>query len=124
MPLIYVGLGSNLGDREENLRRALDGLAAADGIRVMRWTPFAPSAPWGETEQPEFLNSVVEIETLTNRQSPGRMELNDLGLVRFRLAEPLVVDAYARNRDTGAFILIDEATNDTVGAGMVVEAAA
>jgi sulfate adenylyltransferase subunit 1 (EFTu-like GTPase family) len=66
--------------------------------------------------------SVVDIETLEDRAAPGRMELNDLGVVRLRLAEPLVVDAYADNRYTGAFILIDEATNDTVGAGMVVEA--
>ncbi len=66
--------------------------------------------------------SVVEIETLEDRLSPGKLELNDLGVVRFRLAEPLVVDPYARNRATGAFILIDETTNDTVGAGMVVEA--
>ena len=66
--------------------------------------------------------SVVEIETLEDRPSPGRLELNDLGVVRLRLAEPLVVDPYARNRFTGAFILIDEATFDTVGAGMVVEA--
>ena len=50
------------------------------------------------------------------------MELNDLGVVRFRLAEPLVVDEYVRNRGTGAFILIDESTNETVGAGMVVAA--
>ena len=55
-------------------------------------------------------------------RSRGKLELNDLGVVRFRLAEPLAVDPYARNRATGAFILIDEATNDTVGAGMVVEA--
>lgn len=68
--------------------------------------------------------SVVEIETLEDKPSPGKMELNDLGVVRFRLAEPLAVDPYARNRATGAFILIDEATNDTVGAGMVVEATA
>jgi sulfate adenylyltransferase large subunit len=68
--------------------------------------------------------SVIEIETLEDRPTPGRMELNDLGVVRFRLAEPLAVDPYARNRSTGAFILIDEATNDTVGAGMVVEATA
>ena len=67
--------------------------------------------------------SVVDIESLEDHPTPGRMELNDLGLVRFRLSEPLVVDPYARNRDTGAFILIDESTNDTVGAGMVVEAA-
>jgi len=66
--------------------------------------------------------SVVEIETLEDKPSPGRLELNDLGVVRLRLAEPLVVDPYARNRFTGAFILIDEATFDTVGAGMVVEA--
>jgi sulfate adenylyltransferase large subunit len=71
----------------------------------------------------EEIVSVVEIETLGDRPSPGTMELNDLGLVRFRLADPLVVDPYARNRDTGSFILVDEATNDTVGAGMVVEAA-
>ena len=67
--------------------------------------------------------SVVDIATLEDRERPGRMELNDLGVVRFRLAEPLVVDPYARNRATGAFILVDEATNETVGAGMVVDAA-
>jgi sulfate adenylyltransferase subunit 1 (EFTu-like GTPase family) len=66
--------------------------------------------------------SVVEIETLEDTPSPGRMELNDLGLVRLRLSEPLVVDPYAENRSTGAFILIDESTFDTVGAGMVVKA--
>ena len=50
------------------------------------------------------------------------MELNDLGVVKLRLAEPLAVDPYERNRATGAFILIDEATNDTVAAGMVIDA--
>ena len=43
--------------------------------------------------------------------------------MRLRTSEPLVVDPYAGNRTTGAFILIDEATNDTVGAGMVVSSA-
>jgi len=70
----------------------------------------------------EEIVSVVDIETLEDRPTPGRMELNDLGVVRFRLAEPLVVDPYKANRWTGSFILIDESTNDTVGAGMVVEA--
>ena len=72
----------------------------------------------------EEIVSVVDIETLEDRPTPGRMELNDLGVVRFRLAEPLVVDPYKENRWTGSFILIDESTNDTVGAGMVVEATA
>jgi bifunctional enzyme CysN/CysC len=70
----------------------------------------------------EEIVSVVDILTLTDQASPGKLELNDLGVVRFRLAEPLAVDPYARNRTTGAFIVIDESTNDTIGAGMVIEA--
>jgi bifunctional enzyme CysN/CysC len=75
------------------------------------------------TARLEEVVSVVDIATLEDRPAPGRLELNDLGLARFRLAEPLAVDPYARNRATGAFVLIDEATNETVGAGMVVDAA-
>ena len=70
------------------------------------------------------LCSVVDIDTLEDRLAPERLELNDLGVVRLKLADPLAVDLYARNRATGGFILIDEATNDTVGAGMVIEASA
>ena len=68
------------------------------------------------------LVSVVDIERLEDVAAPDRMELNDLGVVRLRLAEPLAVDAYADHRATGSFILIDDSTNDTVGAGMVLEA--
>ena len=68
------------------------------------------------------LVSVVDMHTLDDLPAPERLELNDLGVVRLRLAEPLAVDTYERNRATGAFILIDEATNDTVAAGMVLEA--
>jgi sulfate adenylyltransferase subunit 1 (EFTu-like GTPase family) len=68
------------------------------------------------------LVSVVDIETHEERPGPAQLELNDLALVRLRLAEPLAVDPYAVNRTTGAFILVDEAVNDTIGAGMVVSA--
>ena len=71
----------------------------------------------------EELVSVVDMHTLEDVAAPPRLELNDLGVVRLRLAEPLAVDLYERNRATGAFILIDDATNDTVGAGMVLDAA-
>jgi sulfate adenylyltransferase large subunit len=70
----------------------------------------------------EELVSVVDMHSLENRSAPERLELNDLGVVRLRLAEPLAVDPYEQNRATGAFILIDEATNDTVAAGMVLSA--
>jgi len=70
----------------------------------------------------EELVSVVDIHTLADVPAPERLGLNDIGVVRLRLSEPLAVDPYAENRETGAFILIDEATNDTVGAGMVISA--
>ena len=66
------------------------------------------------------LVSVVDIHTLEDEDAPERLELNDIARVRLRLSEPLAVDAYAENRATGAFILIDEATNDTVAAGMIL----
>jgi bifunctional enzyme CysN/CysC len=68
------------------------------------------------------LVSVVDIHTLEDQPGPERLELNDIAKVRLRLSEPLAVDAYADNRATGAFILIDESTNDTVGAGMILSA--
>ena len=68
------------------------------------------------------LVSVIDIHTLEDRPSPERLELNDIARVRLRLSEPLAVDPYTENRATGAFILIDEATNDTVGAGMIAAA--
>ena len=68
------------------------------------------------------LVSVIDIRTLEDRPAPERLELNDIARVRLRLAEPLAVDPYGENRATGAFILIDEATNDTIGAGMILAA--
>ena len=69
------------------------------------------------------LVSVVDIHTLEDQPGPERLELNDIARVRLRLSEPLAVDTYADNRGTGAFILIDESTNDTVAAGMITSAA-
>jgi bifunctional enzyme CysN/CysC len=68
------------------------------------------------------LVATVDIHTLADRSAPERFELNEIGVVRLRLSEPLAVDPYADSRETGAFILIDEATNDTVAAGMVLRA--
>ncbi|MDP8908987.1 MAG: sulfate adenylyltransferase, partial [Chloroflexota bacterium] len=45
--------------------------------------------------------------------------LNDIGRVRLRCSKPMAFDSYADSRATGSFILIDESTNDTVGAGMI-----
>jgi len=65
------------------------------------------------------IQSVLDIESLEQDTSRHELELNDIGIVSLRLSAPLAVDAYAQNRATGSFILIDEATNDTVAAGMI-----
>ena len=63
----------------------------------------------------------VDVHTLEPRaRAAPSSALNDIGRVRLRTSTPLAFDPYARNRATGSFILIDEATNDTVGAGMIV----
>jgi len=71
----------------------------------------------------EGIDGVVDMDTLETREA-SEMALNDIGTVRLRLSAPLMVDPYAENRSTGAFILIDESTNDTVAAGMVRSASA
>ena len=46
--------------------------------------------------------------------------MNDIAQVTFKLAQPLFADPYLENRSTGAFIIIDESSNNTVGAGMIL----
>jgi bifunctional enzyme CysN/CysC len=64
----------------------------------------------------------VDVATLHRDRSKSDLALNDIGRLKLRTSSPLAVDDYRRNRNTGSFILVDEATNDTVGAGMIVEA--
>ena len=59
---IYIALGSNLGDKENNLKEALRRLAKK-GITVRRVSGFIATKPYGVTDQPDFLNAVAEIET-------------------------------------------------------------
>jgi bifunctional enzyme CysN/CysC len=66
----------------------------------------------------------IDVDSLHRDESAEDLGLNEIGRVRLRTGEPLVFDPYARNRATGSFILIDEATNDTVGGGMIIGAAA
>jgi bifunctional enzyme CysN/CysC len=61
----------------------------------------------------------LDVNTLHRDPGAGELGLNDIGRVRLRTTQPLFVDDYARNRVTGRFILLDEATNTTVGAGML-----
>jgi len=59
----FVGLGSNLGDREANLRRAVEELGALPGTAVVGVSRLLDTAPVGVRDQPRFLNGAVELDT-------------------------------------------------------------
>jgi bifunctional enzyme CysN/CysC len=64
----------------------------------------------------------LDVNTLHRDESAEALKLNEIGRVRLRTTLPLLADEYRRNRTTGGFILIDEQTNRTVGAGMIINA--
>jgi bifunctional enzyme CysN/CysC len=64
----------------------------------------------------------LDVNSLHRDESAAELKLNEIGRVRLRTTVPLLADEYRRNRTTGGFVIIDETTNRTVGAGMIVEA--
>lgn len=62
MATVYIGVGSNLGDREQNCLRALE-LLTLEGVSVKRRSSFHETEPWGVTDQPRFINMAAEAET-------------------------------------------------------------
>ncbi len=88
--------------------RAGDRVALKQGTRTVRATIQA-------------LHSRLDPETLDELDGPVDLVLNDIGAVTLRTSSIVIADPYAENRDSGAFILIDETSNDTVGAGTITE---
>ena len=85
----YVALGSNLGDKEANLRRALE-LLIERGVEIVKTSTFISTEPYGVTDQPQFLNGVCEVRTslaplaflhtlLEIEQEMGRVRLRHWG---------------------------------------------
>jgi bifunctional enzyme CysN/CysC len=64
----------------------------------------------------------LDVNTLHRDEAATALTLNEIGRVRLRTTVPLLCDEYRRNRTTGGLILIDETTNRTVAAGMIIEA--
>ena len=66
MKRCYLGLGSNLGDRAQYLRSAIELLKSHPQLWILKEAPLIETKPWGNPDQPDFLNSVVECETTLN----------------------------------------------------------
>lgn len=87
MPLAYIGLGSNLGDREQTIRRALERLGADREIDVVAVSSLRETDPVGYVDQPRFLNGVAALRTTLDPQELlARLQAveNDLGRDRSR----------------------------------------
>jgi 2-amino-4-hydroxy-6-hydroxymethyldihydropteridine diphosphokinase len=64
----YIGLGSNLGEREKSIQNAVKMLAEAENIEVVRASEIIETAPLGQANQPKYLNAVAEMETTLNTE--------------------------------------------------------
>ncbi len=62
----------------------------------------------------------VDINTLHRIEDIEKLEMNDIGRIALRTSKSLFYDAYRKNRQTGSLIIIDEQSNETIGAGMII----
>jgi bifunctional enzyme CysN/CysC len=106
---------------------------AQDIDAMVCWMADAPLRPGRQLALKHTTRSVrtlvkdlqyrLDVNTLHRDEAADALHLNDIGRVRLRTTAPLLADEYRRNRSTGGFILVDEVTNATVGAGMITHAA-
>lgn len=64
MNIVYIGLGSNQGDKIRNLNDALAAMRSISDINIKKTSSLYISEPWGNLDQPDFINQVIEIETV------------------------------------------------------------
>jgi 2-amino-4-hydroxy-6-hydroxymethyldihydropteridine diphosphokinase len=91
----YVGLGANLGPREQTLRRAVDLLAATDGVDVLAVSELRETEPVGVVDQPLFLNGAVALETTLSPRALLDLLLEverSLGRIREERWGPRLID--------------------------------
>ncbi|MDC9724092.1 MAG: sulfate adenylyltransferase subunit CysN [Urechidicola sp.] len=104
---------------------------AAQDIEVMLcWLNNAPAKPRAKytikhtsNDQKAMIKEVVykvDIHTLGRNNEDKELQMNDISKVKIRTTKPLMIDPYRENRTTGSIILVDDATNETVAAGMIV----
>jgi sulfate adenylyltransferase large subunit len=112
---VTVGLEDDVDVARGDLIATADGAPepARELDATLVWLGDAPAQPGGRY----LLKHTTR--TVRAKLDGDALALNDIGTVRLRLGEPVMTDPYTAVRGTGAFILIDEATNETVGAGMV-----
>jgi len=93
--ICYLGLGSNLGDRKENIKNAISKLSSDPDILIKTSSSMIKSKPYGDIDQPDFINSVIEIDTditAENLLSKCLTVENELGRKRNKKWGPRTID--------------------------------
>ena len=97
---------------------------------MLCWLNNSPAKPRAKytikhtsNDQKAMIKEVVykiDINTLERINDDVELKMNDISKVKIRTTKPLMIDSYRENRTTGSIILVDDATNETVAAGMIV----
>lgn len=117
--------------RGDMIVRSNNTSEASQDIEVMLcWLHNNPAKPRAKysirhtsNEQKAMIKEVVykyDINSLERNNDNNELNMNDIAKVKIRTTKPLMVDSYRKNRATGSIILIDDSTNETVAAGMIV----
>lgn len=117
--------------RGDMIVRSKNTPKTSQNIEVMLcWLNNKPAKPRAKyiikhtsNEQKAMIEEVIykiDINSLERRTGDSSLSMNDISKVRIRTTKPLMIDSYRENRTTGSIILVDDATNETVAAGMIV----
>ncbi len=92
---VFIGLGSNLGNRKENITKAIEKLSKTSGIELVKQSSLIETEPYGKLDQPDFLNCVIIVKTDINPEHLleicNKIE-NDLGRIRKEKWGPRTID--------------------------------
>jgi bifunctional enzyme CysN/CysC len=94
-------------------------LTAESSLRPAAKLAIKHTTRWGRTVVKD-LQYRLDVNTLHRDESANELTLNEIGRVQLRTTVPLFFDEYRRNRTTGSFVLVDESTHNTVGAGIIL----
>ena len=106
--IYYLSLGSNLGDREGNIKKAIEELGKK--VKVIKASPLHETEPWGYEDQPKFLNGVVKVETDLDPFSMLELlkEIEGSGKKRIRWGPRIIdIDIVVAFDDDGGEVKID-----------------
>jgi bifunctional enzyme CysN/CysC len=103
----------------QDLEAMVCWLTAETELRAGAKLALKHTTRWGRALVKD-LQYRLDVNTLHRDEQAGALTLNEIGRVRLRTTVPLFFDEYRRNRATGSFVLVDESTNNTVGAGIIL----